>query len=384
CAAMLVKISTPLYFIGPLSFIIYSLATGRRHDSMFRKKEASWYLVTLLLLFFMLAWYASNWEHVYDFVRQDTRRYRMNDLGLVVHYWATSLNAAFFSSHGEWILLPLMIGGLAASKSRCRDKCSIIGIMSAIQIAAVMTVLTLSSIDLVDRYLYAMLPYFSILIAWSLSRIDKQAVTCIVLGIFFAQYAMVSLSSLGYARLRDPEYLWLRQVDRKGHERALIRRIIEVTCKKESNSLTVISVIRHWLNPPSIIYERYKHDPSSVAECSYELLGLIDEHELGVYDPGKWDAREKISASLRSNATYFITMRWDDLPLPLQENSLSLSSWTLMHHDPRLDHIGFDDANVSIFKTRIEDPADNMMIPEGEFFDTYRTSWRTVTKHTYQ
>jgi hypothetical protein len=195
--------------------------------------------------------------------------------------------------------------------------------ISVLQIMTVLSAFSLSSTR-VHRYLLPLLPYFAILICWSVAQINRPILTSLAIVIFTAQLATIYGQALGMTGPNPNISPYLRAVDRDGRQARVLNSIISRTCTETSTEcyLNILAIDANlqgdWLAPEPANYVAVRnlapHD--DLPPCYYGYLG---GNFFGSSATNAWNDM------LFRGVRYFITIDPEVYPVPPKVYNQALS-----------------------------------------------------------
>lgn len=227
-----------------------------------------------------------------------------------VAYWLTTLGEALFAPGmlvGGLVLLAavvLYLPARARPETRHFTRCAAI---AGLQIVTVVLVFSLSPVR-IPRYILPALPYCALLLAWSLSRIDRLAATRLALLALVAQLGMVHAHALHLTSWRVAR---VRAFDRNAENSRVLDSIVARTCPGSGpgsyfNVLAIDTAVQvlpggNWLGAEQANYVAAKHalERGESPRCHY---GYPGDDFFGSRVPKAWESM------LSRRAAFFITI----------------------------------------------------------------------------
>ena len=287
--AMLAKVSSPLFCFGPGLVVLYCLVRPRRHnDSSARRTEVVSLASALVLAAGTIAWYYLNIQTVTAHVSMASsgpvaELYGKSEQLLPsLNYWLRSAYTHFFSP-ATIVVTAGTVCAAIVTMLRARDERTTFELatgVAAIQIAVTLFVFSFSS-NRDDRYMLPLLPYFGLIVCWSLARVNRQWVTIAAIVAFGFQWGHAHARALGLAQL-NPKVSWLNHVMTDPREGAILDAIVRRTCADTSAGFywNVVGVQLLWLNPPGVSYAAAKQfAPDHRLTCDYDAIAYFDTDE---------------------------------------------------------------------------------------------------------
>jgi hypothetical protein len=308
--AMLAKVSSPLYCIGPalvgLWFVLRR--TQAAHDAHERPQQRV--VLSLAAGVFLssltAAWYQGNVGAVLQHARTAasgpiSELYGGNDSFLnTMVFWLDSTQRTFF------LPVSLVVFGLVLVVGICRyllnsgsrnGHFSMCAGVSALQLLIVLSAFSSSS-NREPRFLLPLLPYVACLISWSAAQGGGLLVSATVIITCLVQLAAVHGQALGVLR-RNMQIPWLATADSNRRTAVTVSSIVAKTCADESvhRYWTIIGDQKAWLNEHTLGYTAAKELARFTQQhCDYDTLGYMGS-----------DVDEAWERVLRAKPRYYIT-----------------------------------------------------------------------------
>jgi tetratricopeptide (TPR) repeat protein len=292
--AMLAKVSSPLYCLGPGLVALYYFvrpATNDESDS----RALVWALRAMLASGVVLGaatacWYFRNIHIVVEHVAMASSGSvaelygKQEQFLLSMKYWLSALRAAFFPPAvaicAVGSLLAAIVASLVTRQARSRKFALAVGV-AVFEIATVLSVFSVNA-NRDNRYLLPLLPYVVLILSWSVHRVDRRFVTYAVVGVFALGWADTHAQSLGLADLDRGAPPWLTARVSDARDRALLSSIVERTCGEHTSASywNAVGVQLIWLNPPGVSYAAAKAlAPRHMLNCQFDAIGYYDNNE---------------------------------------------------------------------------------------------------------
>jgi hypothetical protein len=229
-------------------------------------------------------------------------------------YWLSTAKIVFFLPGVlEWGLLLIASGVIChfARFHRPMKHFTVCAAAAALQIATVLLVFSLSLTRL-PRFLLPVIPYFAVLLTWSVAQIKHWTIAGLTIATFTVQLAVLQGQALNLIPLLSP---WLRPFDRDAKNGRVIQSIVARTCNKTDSSpyLNILAIDLalqgDWLGPEPANYVVAKNSllQNHRPPCYYGYLG-VDFFGSTVTDA--WNSM------LANQARYFITVDPKIYPVP--------------------------------------------------------------------
>lgn len=258
--AMLIKVSSPLYLIGPV--IAFWITVFRSSPSMkMNRKDFFFLLVSLLFLLPAVVFYLHNFRGILDFAQYASTSPLFGgplaNAGVSkFELWIQYMNNGVFLPFTFLLALGLMMAGIIKTiKMRAFGNFGSMFIVAVFQIA-IFFIAWLRSANADPRYFLPAIPYFAILIGWGLITINKKMLTTISLSLFLVQFALVSGFAFGLIPLKS-SYGMIRPLIRES-ERDM--RIIQDIMPLATRDSSIIFDLNPELGVAEFIYEVAKQN----------------------------------------------------------------------------------------------------------------------------
>lgn len=196
--SFLIKASEFIFCLGPFTLIM--VAIFKNKESLFNYSEWArrWalILITYVLFAIMLGWYTVNLESELNYLRHAVK---WNDLTIPfndrVLYWLVSVQDCFFLWPVLIMLACIMLFSLFVRRASSVQVYQLV-LVSVFQVLLFVVIQSMSTTGS-HRFMFPVLPYFIVLICYSLARIDRAIVTSFVLLVLLSQLVFLSLFSFG-------------------------------------------------------------------------------------------------------------------------------------------------------------------------------------------
>ena len=307
-AAMLAKVSSPLFCFGPgLAALYYAVRYRGRSASEPISNSIATLAIGVPLAVATIAWYQRNIQSVVAHVSlASTGRvaelYGQSDAFLPSFtFWMTTFGRDVFTT----VTIVVVAIALAAAvvtlfndrrtQHRFFDAAAIVAV---VQILVTFAVFSVSS-NRDDRYLLPLVSYAALLVSWALARLNRQAITLVVMACFAVQWGHAHAQALGLVPM-GTAVRWLKPVMRDPSERALLDAVVDRTCTDTQSGFhwNAIGVQLLWLNAPGVSYAASKRlAPAHGLMCDYDAIAYYDA-----------DERAAWTRLLGRNLTYYISL----------------------------------------------------------------------------
>jgi len=223
-------------------------------------------------------------------------------------YWLHEFRNSFFAE--SFFLTSLVLGiGVIRSFSRLRkpvDHFTLCSLVAVFQIAIVLVVFSFSS-NRNARYLLPVLPYFALIVCWTLAQIDDRIFSWAVL-LFLVQLASTYGQAFGLVSRAPTTTWWLLPPNSISyHQQAeALNGIVSRTCTQITSGFysNIIGIEKPWLNAHSANYVAAKN------------LGI--HNRLGCYFASfgyETDVEKLFSHIISGNSLYYVTVNPESNPV---------------------------------------------------------------------
>jgi hypothetical protein len=328
--AMLAKVSSPPYCVGPglvaLGYVFKTRSSSPVKHEWRQKRVIVTLAAGVLLNLATIGWYHRHIIYVIQHVLVSSSGpvaeiYGKKDSFLnAMLFWLGAVQNSFFLP--TVLLISGLIFGFAVMRyfisSKTRSKhftiCSGIAIL---QVGIVLAIFSLNS-NRDSRFLLPLLPYFSLLICWSVAQISRPKLTGLTILLFSAQLASTYGQALG-SIARNPTITWyLIPANRDQKQATILNSIVSRTCVKTDlhRYWNIIGIEKPWLNQNSAGYFAAKKlAPQSRVGCDYGSVFNLYEF-----------APDKIWSNILSlKIHYYIAMSPDSHPVPPDSYSQAIN-----------------------------------------------------------
>ncbi len=211
--AMLIKVSSPLYIIGPIVAFWFRIFKG--NPSMKISGESFLFLAISLLFFLPTAvFYLHNLKEILAFAHFAATSPLFGSEAAKLDLWMGNICNGIFLKNAYCLALLLHLFGIIKTlKIKSYRNFSLIFVVAFFQIGLFFCAwLRSSNID--PRYFLPALPYFAILICWGLAAINNTIVNILSIAVFLIQFITVSGFSFGVFQI-NPSYGMIRPLIRE-------------------------------------------------------------------------------------------------------------------------------------------------------------------------
>jgi len=319
--AMLAKVSSPLYCVGPGLVALWYAFKRRPSSSLKQEWLQTRVLVSLslgmLVSLAALAWYYRNTAFVIQHVSIASsgpiaELYGKKELFFnALLFWLGAVQNAFFLPLVLLMSGLLFLLGFVRYFLNARTRIEHFAICSAIAFLQILVVLATFSLNSNrdSRYLLPILPYVAFMIGWSVAQINRPILAGLAVLIFSVQLATSYGQALGVIPPIPAISGWLLPLNSNQTEAAVLSSIVSRTCIKRASQTfwNIIGIEKPWLNQNSAGYFAAKNlAPYNRVGCQYGSV-----HNFFESDPDKvWN--NILSAQIH----YYITISPDSHPVP--------------------------------------------------------------------
>jgi hypothetical protein len=286
---MLAKASTPVYALIPIAFILLNLAQDRKPWDF----KGEWRLrASRSLVYGCVAvgalgslWYARNYAAVLQHVRDASSGEIALNYGfrapVAQKYiiWLRFLKQAFFDPYLVWMLAFLLLaagGAILIARVRFSQwrRWFFIGTFSVAQIAVVLFGFALND-ALETRYLYALLPYVTIILVVLCAAARYRALQTVAAVACFAQWAAVNQASFELLPVLANQSPWLNPI---GTDATAHRELSDAVRRTSIfPGYNIIAVEEPWLNANSAAFFAAKNRLDTGIRSYYTSLGYAEK-----------------------------------------------------------------------------------------------------------
>ncbi len=323
-AAMLAKVSSPLYCVGPGLWILYHFA--RSHDRNVAERRS----VTIALLAASLViavatalWYYVNFATLAAHVQMASSGRvaelygKREELLASLVFWGYAFENNFFIVPTAVIAAAVVAAaGLMTMVGHTHDRrpFTAVAMLAMAQLVIVLVAFSLNS-NRDNRYLLPMVPYVALTIAWAVYRINRRLVAGLIAGVFACQWGYVHAQALGVVPRAADAAPWLNSAMRDPSYGRLIDALVSRTCADVSSTQrwNAIGVQLQWLNPPAVSYAAAKAlGASRLHSCDFDAIGYYDS-----------DPERAWNRLMSMGIAYYITV--DPKVYPIPESSVDMT-----------------------------------------------------------
>jgi tetratricopeptide (TPR) repeat protein len=289
--AMAAKATSPLFCLVPglLSFLYCVWPSRSRRPWNFFERRTLFLLIPAIVIFLITAgWYHQNFYAVKSFVRAASSGTisvpwgKIDTFTNTFLYWLGTVQLSFFLPTVLPFFLILWVAAIVvyiSNQNRQFDPFTILACIAVVQIALILTVFSLNVIR-TSRYLYASLPYFAVLICWSVKQLKNKKWIHLSILVFIFQFVILDASSWKLNPFgAGSVYVW--PLHTRDHEKRMVEAIAKRTCPadKKQDYYNVIGIdpqlMGDWLAPWPVNYaqakKRIKNEETTT--CFYDYLG---------------------------------------------------------------------------------------------------------------
>jgi hypothetical protein len=322
--AMLAKVTSPLCCLGPGLVALWYVFKPGPSTSVRREWLQKRVIVTLaagiLLNLAAIEWYYRNLGWVVQHSSDSSfgpiaEIYGKKDIFLTTMiYWLGAVRESFFLP-SVLLITGLVIGvGVVCCFIRPQTLTKHFTICSAIAALQIIIVLAVFSLSPVRdaRYLLPILPYFALLICWSVLQINKPILAGVIMLIFLVQLASTYGQAFGF--IPQTTSYWLSPPNSDVKEGKILSSIVSRTCIKAGSDRywNIVGIESPWLNWESAGYFAAKNlGPDNRIGCRYS-----SGYSFFGTDPDKIWAR-----ILSEPVHYYVTMNPDLYTVPSDQHS---------------------------------------------------------------
>jgi hypothetical protein len=290
--AMLAKISSPLYCVGPavvtLAFLP-GISPARTAWAWGRPATVLAWIVAIPLGIGAVCWYYQNIALTLLHVRMATSGpvaavWGKEDTFLhTLAYWIGGLGNSLFVTPSLVLAIFIVVAGIAGYLSRPDRRMryfTLCCIVSILQITLVLVSFSFAS-NREARYLLALLPYVALIVGWGISYIGRPAARVLAAGVFCCIWAAVSGHGLHLFDISSRAFGPLPRVNADVRRAAMMREIVARTCA-DANQTPYYNIVAvdpslmgDWLAPAPADYVAAREHLHSqrATPCSYGYVG---------------------------------------------------------------------------------------------------------------
>ncbi len=201
--AMLIKVSSPLYIIGPC-IAIFSIALAKNPSFKVSKRDVLYLSVALLFLLPTIIFYVHNIKDLFGFAQFASSTDLFGTEVTKFNSWIYFLMEGIFvefTFNTVFVLMVLSIIKIVRSKAY---RFFTVFLFVALFQIVIFFVVWLQSPNSDPRYFLPILPYFAFIVCWALSVLKNSTVTMIAIAIFSIQLFIVNGFAYGFVNLNPP------------------------------------------------------------------------------------------------------------------------------------------------------------------------------------
>ncbi|MFH1403059.1 MAG: hypothetical protein ABIH11_02185 [Candidatus Altiarchaeota archaeon] len=369
--ALLVKVSSPVYCIGPgliaMAYMLRRISAKREYT----KKHIIHAMISLMIVFMLVSWYNFNLQTISTQLKNNTKTpndVTDNVMFWLIGFWLDNIELSFFMPINLYITAILFITAVSAAQYRNIERIKTyaglnllqIGIIAVIiasitgtnaehiipiapylalatyfialvhytiskrgeedniqNVYAVMSITQIlffvfvysifPNIDM--RYLLPISPYIVIMICWSLKQIGDRRVSMIVFSAFTIQFLIIN--SILFGIITPKDYIdpyWVIPIDREGYNAERVEDILSITCNEHTNHRTIIvGTSEREFNPFTLQYHERKKNAGTNILCNYVFVEGLDQN-FDRNDPES-HIEETYAQMVRQRPSYYVTSR---------------------------------------------------------------------------
>ncbi len=270
--AILIKLSSPLYIIGPA--IAFWITVFRGSPSMKMNRKDFFFLLVSLLFFLPTAiFYFNNLAPILGFAHFAATSplfgTKLSKLDLWIEYIS---NGVFLYTTFRLVILLLLLGLIKTIKQKAFGNFAAVFVVALFQIT-IFFLAWLTSPNGDYRYFLSAVPYFAILICWSLTIINNRILTIISLTLFILQFTFVNGFTFRLTHL-DPSYVNIRPlIKERDREMKLINDLMPLATRDSS----IIFDLDPGFGLASFQYELAKRDiKGNWSRCCVDVSAFLN------------------------------------------------------------------------------------------------------------
>ena len=287
--AMLAKASSPLFCFGPGLVAVYYLVTLPKNTEP-RIRHPVLLAITIVAAIPMsvatIAWYQRNLKAVFAHVSLSARGpvaelYGKSDQMLQsLKFWLAVVGANFFSPFTIVVGGATLAAGIVVALRRHDvgpPKFGMASVVAAVQIAVGLVTFSLSS-NRDSRYLLPLLPYFVVLLCWSVTLLNRRLVSAAVMATFALQWGHVHAQALGLIPKADGTASWLNAAASNPGDQKVLDSLVRRTCTDAETGFrwNAVGVQLIWMNAPAVSYAAAKRAAPRRLTCDYDAIAYYD------------------------------------------------------------------------------------------------------------
>lgn len=304
--AILAKASTPIYCVIIGGFLIFYIFRVKQRNCPWVWMQRS----TLLTIFFSiplivltLLWYVKNINSVIMHISNASVGSVAAVWGKVDSYWGTLIY--WLDASGKWLFFPLtlIIGSAFVAtgflkklikKDSVQKHFSLCAVFSVIQIFVVLLFFSKSD-NREPRYLFALLAYIAVVVAWGISQFHKSYIVLLAAIIIIGNWLIGWGYGLGKIGISTSISDRIKPLDRCGNDAKILNQIVMRTCNESSqhkylNIIAIDPLLKgDWLAPVPADYEAIKLQLFSKINGSCHF-GYIGDNFFGASAKKAWES----------------------------------------------------------------------------------------------
>lgn len=251
-AALLIKFTSLSYIALPIATTAITLIVLRRKmspNTWMEKLSLPSIISSLLLFTICFAWYIRNWHAVWHTAIENTSGRVALYFGTPapvsekLFFWGSALKSSFFGISWIFFLTAFAFAlaiFLRISRGRTMDQLDRLTLIAGAQIGLVLLIMSFQITE-EPRYLLPLLPYFAVILAFTLKEIPEvaQRVYMLLFGISFIVGHGYALNlNLAVAPQHSP---WLIPLDTNSSNRDRIREVASASCGASQSTRRIIT-----------------------------------------------------------------------------------------------------------------------------------------------
>jgi hypothetical protein len=320
--AVIAKLSTPVYVVGPVvgALAFSALATrrglvGRGRDWMRDPRLLASAVPAILLAYAAARWYRLNFHEAWAHAQLASTSLIWGTRGSFLDhltYWLETFRSEMFFPYLEFVAAAILAAGvLVALRTRRFGRGSLdssLLLLACLATPVATLVLLAGQVNNDPRFLAASIPAVGVLVAGLLDRLRSRPITALVLFAAAAQFTLVLVADFAVgapAWLSNQSY---RSVPAsKSTFAAGLERIVRVACPSDASGRpNIVGTSYPWLNANTLNFVAADQLGSRWTRCSWVgVAGATSDVDAG------W------SNLVGSQAPYFLTVDYGNARNPL-------------------------------------------------------------------
>ena len=302
--ATMAKLSTPLYIISPAIVFLVTLLRSYPPKNPDRKDIV---LLLIAILFFIptAVFYLHNIKDMLDFARfaatSPLFAAELSKFDLWVEYMK---NGIFLPTTFNLAILLLLLGVLKAIRQRVFASFATVYFLALCQIIIFFFAWIISG-NGDSRYFLSLMPYFAILVCWSLSSINLRFITVGTIIFFLIQFVEVSGATFGLMQL-NPSYVVIWPLTIKPDKEMQITSLAMPLATRDSS---IIFDMDPGFGLASLQYELAKKDLKSNWRNSTMDISAFFNYNHQQIDTSKIDVGTVWQNVLNTKPDYYFTWK---------------------------------------------------------------------------